>query len=62
MEELETSAALNASAMMDAKGSRKRAENDLQLIANRIALLRIEEQKALEKVAETKARAMEIVE
>jgi hypothetical protein len=48
--------------MIDAKECRKRAENDLQLIANRIALLRFEEQRALEKVSETKVRAQEILE
>ena len=56
------SSSVNASAMIDAKEQRKRAENDLQLIANRIALLRFEEQRSLEKMSETKARAMEILE
>ena len=46
--------------MLDAKLTRKRAETDLQLLANRIALLRMEEQKALQKVSETKAKADEI--
>lgn len=59
---LDTSLSMNASAMIEAKECRKRAENDLQLIANRIALLRFEEQRALEKVAETKARANEILQ
>lgn len=53
---------VTASAMLEAKDHRKRAENDLQLLSNRIALLRIEEQKALEKISETKTRAKEIVE
>lgn len=53
---------INASVMIGAKEGRKRAENDLQLVANRIALLRYEEQRALEKVTETKARAQEILE
>ena len=35
---------INASVMIGAKEGRKRAENDLQLVANRIALLRYEEQ------------------
>jgi hypothetical protein len=48
--------------MLDAKHSRKRAESDLQLLANRIALLKLEEQKALTKVSETKTRAAEILE
>ena len=52
----------NANTMLDVKQHRKRAESDLQLLANRIALLRVEEQKALNKVNETKARAEEILE
>ena len=51
----------NTSAMLDLKNNRKRAEGDLQLLANRIALLRAEESKALGKISETKARAKEIV-
>lgn len=47
---------------LDAKMSRKRAESDLQLLANRIALLKLEEQKALVKVNETQIRANEILE
>ena len=48
--------------MLDAKLTRKRAESDLQLLANRIALLKVEEQKALNKVNETKLRADEIAQ
>ena len=48
--------------MLETKENRKRAETDLQLLANRIALLRTEEQRALEKVSETKTRASEILE
>lgn len=48
--------------MLGMKLNRKRAETDLQLIANRIALLKAEEQKAMNKVMETKIRADEIVE
>lgn len=59
---MDSSFSVNAGAMIEAKDTRKRAENDLQLVANRIALLRYEEQKALEKVTETKARAQEILE
>lgn len=51
----------NASAMLDLKNNRKRAEGDLQLLANRIALLRAEESKAMSKIAETKSRAKEII-
>ena len=48
--------------MLESKLNRKRAESDLQLLANRIALLKVEEQKALTKVQETKLRAEEILE
>eukprot|EP00602_Paraphysomonas_sp_CaronLab_P009613 CAMPEP_0185021706 /NCGR_PEP_ID=MMETSP1103-20130426/4409_1 /TAXON_ID=36769 /ORGANISM="Paraphysomonas bandaiensis, Strain Caron Lab Isolate" /LENGTH=214 /DNA_ID=CAMNT_0027553401 /DNA_START=183 /DNA_END=827 /DNA_ORIENTATION=- len=47
--------------MLELKNNRKRAEGDMQLLANRIALLRAEEQKALNKVKETKTRAKEIL-
>jgi len=56
------SAATNASTMLDVKNNRKRAEADLQLLANRIALLRAEEQKAVTKMLETKSRAQEILQ
>jgi len=48
--------------MLDAKASRKRAEVDLQLLANRVALLKAEEAKALQKVNVTKARAGDILQ
>jgi hypothetical protein len=48
--------------LLETKYNRKRAETDLQLLANRIALLKLEEQKALQKVHETKSRAEEILE
>ena len=48
--------------MLEEKLNRKRAEVDLQLLANRIALLRAEEQRALQKVTETKERAKEIID
>lgn len=43
-----------------AKESRKRAELDAQLLANRIALLKQEEEKAWKKIEETRKRASEI--
>lgn len=46
--------------MLDIKNSRKRTEADLQMLANRIALLRTEEERAKVKVAETKQRANDI--
>jgi len=45
-----------------AKESRKRAELDAQLLANRIALLKQEEEKAWKKIEETKKQAAAIVE
>ena len=51
-----------ADAMIEAKLNRKRAEGDLQLLMNRISLLNSEEQKALNKITETKTRAHEIRE
>lgn len=44
-----------------AKEARKRAELDAQLLANRIALLKQEEEKAWKKIDETRKRANEIV-
>lgn len=44
-----------------AKETRKRAELDAQLLANRIALLKQEEEKAERKIADTKKRASEIL-
>ena len=48
--------------MTDAKHSRKIAESDLQLLANRVALLRAEEHKAINKINETKSRIKEVIE
>lgn len=50
-----------ASAMLEVKNNRKRAEGDLQLLENRILMLKGEEQKALLKVKETKSRASDIL-
>ncbi|CAM9872702.1 unnamed protein product, partial [Chrysoparadoxa australica] len=52
---------VDASAMLEAKNSRKRAEADVQLLANRLAHLKVEEEKARKKVEETQARAREII-
>merc|ERR1719281_2207360 len=46
--------------LTSAKESRKRAELDAQLLANRIALLKQEEEKAWKKIEETRKRAGEI--
>lgn len=48
--------------MLELKNSRKRAEGDMQLLANRVALLKAEEERAKIKVKETKQRAKEILE
>ncbi len=47
---------------LEARHSRKKAEEDLQLLMNRIAILKAEEGKAMFKVNETKVRATEILE
>ncbi len=49
------------SEMLDIKVNRKKAESELQQMANRVALLKIEEQKAFEKVGETRSRVAEII-
>jgi len=46
--------------LTEAKLLRKRAEEDAQLLANRIALLQAEERKALKRIDETKKKANEI--
>merc|ERR1719382_1703561 len=48
--------------LTSAKESRKRAELDAQLLANRIALLKQEEEKAWKKIEETRKRSQEIME
>jgi len=54
-------ASMNATNLTGAKEARKRAELDAQLLANRIALLKQEEEKAWSKINETRKRAQEIV-
>ena len=44
-------------AMLQAKNDRRRAESDVQLLANRLAHLKAEEEKARRKIAETQRRA-----
>jgi hypothetical protein len=48
--------------LTSAKESRKRAELDAQLLANRIALLKQEEEKAWKKIEDTRKRANEIMD
>jgi len=49
------------SKMLVAKQKRKQAEHDRQLLLNRIALLKKEEDRAYKKIAKTKSRAEEIL-
>ena len=44
-----------------AKAARKRAEEDLKLLCNRIGLLKMEEGKVTKKIDETRKRATQIV-
>merc|ERR1711964_439534 len=50
-----------SSRKLAAKHARKRAEDDAKLLANRIALLKAEEQKAWKKIEETRNRANQIM-
>ena len=45
----------------NSKIGRKRAEEDVKLLANRIALLKMEEKKAWKKIEDTKKKARDIV-
>jgi len=54
-------AGMHQTNLTSAKEARKRAELDAQLLANRIALLKQEEEKAWNKINETRRRASEIV-
>ena len=47
--------------LLESKMMRKKAEEDAQLLANRIALLQMEEKKAMKKIDETKKKAHEII-
>lgn len=47
--------------LSEAKKMRKQAEEDFRLLENRIALLKLEEQKALRKIEETRRKATEII-
>lgn len=55
-------AVTSRSTLTAAKETRKKAELDAQLLANRIALLKQEEDKALKKIEDTQKRAREILE
>ena len=47
--------------LVAAKIARKRAEEDLKLLCNRIGLLKMEEGKVVKKIDETRKRAGQIV-
>lgn len=49
------------SLMLDAKNHRRRAETDLQLLANRLSHLQVAEERARKKIIETKTRTTEII-
>lgn len=48
--------------LLEAKKARKQADEDARLLANRIALLKQEEQKAWKKIEDTRKRAKEIMD
>ena len=48
--------------LLEAKRARKQADEDARLLANRIALLKQEEQKAWKKIEDTRKRAKEIMD
>jgi len=48
--------------LLESKMIRKKAEEDAQLLANRIALLQQEEKRAMKKIEETKKKAKEIMD
>ena len=48
--------------LADSRVGRKRAQEDVKLLANRIALLKAEEKKAWKKIEETKKKAAEVHE
>ena len=50
-----------AMALAEQRASKKRVQDDVKLLANRIALLKLEEKKAWKKIEETKKKATEIM-
>eukprot|EP00349_Pseudokeronopsis_sp_Brazil_P000197 CAMPEP_0202959850 /NCGR_PEP_ID=MMETSP1396-20130829/4032_1 /ASSEMBLY_ACC=CAM_ASM_000872 /TAXON_ID= /ORGANISM="Pseudokeronopsis sp., Strain Brazil" /LENGTH=101 /DNA_ID=CAMNT_0049678673 /DNA_START=35 /DNA_END=340 /DNA_ORIENTATION=- len=48
--------------LADQRQQRKKAEDDVKLLANRIQLLKMEEKKAWKKIEETKKKAREIMQ
>lgn len=50
-----------SNALAEQRATKKRAQDDVKLLANRIALLKLEEKKAWKKIDETKKKAVEIM-
>jgi hypothetical protein len=50
-----------SSQLVNSRAAKKRAAEDVKLLANRIALLKQEEKKALKKIEDTKKRADDII-
>lgn len=48
--------------LIEAKQARKKVEEDALLLANRIALLEVEDKKAQKKIQETRKKAQEIMD
>ena len=48
--------------LIAAKQARKRAEEDLKLLKNRIGLLKMEENRAYKKIDQTRAKAGDIIQ
>jgi hypothetical protein len=48
--------------LVGSRVARKKAEDDVKLLANRITLLKLEEKKAWKKIEETKKKAREIMQ
>lgn len=50
-----------SNALAEQRQTKKMAQDDVKLLANRIALLKLEEKKAWKKIEETKKKAIEIM-
>ena len=48
-------------ALVQTRANKKRAKDDAKLLANRIALLKLEEKKAWKKIQETKKKAEQVI-
>lgn len=51
-----------SNALAEQRATKKRAADDVKLLANRIALLKLEEKKAWKKIEDTKKKAVEIMQ